>query len=168
MLASAAAVPLTLSVILASPVDVRANNIPSSATPHVGDVYGQQGERGLSLAVKAGGAAMNTTLVGLNLPSGYGYRDGFAVSSFLHSNPSLIPILRDAPRNIAGHFEDGPSLVLEVVSDPEGSESDRLFLFIQTRLPSDLAIERLHQLDDEWWLDAIPDDDKMTIDIERA
>jgi len=102
-----------------------------------------------------------------NLHASFEFRDKNTVISFLYSNPSLIPVLQDAPNNISEYFEDVSSLVLEVVSDPEGPDADRLFLFVQTQLPAELAIERLHQLDDEWWLDAMSDDDKMTIDIER-
>ncbi len=102
-----------------------------------------------------------------DLRSLYMFRDISRVSLFLRNNPFLINILVGAWFNIRERFTSNSPLVLEVVSDPEEPGCDQLFIFIQTRLPAELAIERLHQLDDEWWLDAMSDDDKMTIDIER-
>lgn len=154
-LASVAAVPLTLSVIFASPVDIRANTMPSSATPHVEEVW-QQDKTGLSLAMKGKDAAMNANVATSNLPSGFEYRNERAVLSFLRINPFLNSILRDAPTHIAECFGSDSSVALAVFSDPDEPTADQLFLHIRARMSVDEALDRLDRLYDEWWLDVLP------------
>jgi hypothetical protein len=49
------------------------------------------------------------------------------------------------------------ALVLEVVQEPDAMEaSPELFLYVQTRLPVAEARAKLAELDEGWWLDALP------------
>lgn len=67
--------------------------------------------------------------------------------------PDLKTVLLDGIGSIRRHFER-ERLILEVVSDPEIPNYERLLLKIQTQLEPDDALERLERLEDEWFLHA--------------
>ncbi len=156
VLASVAALPLAVGIIWASPGDVLANDVLSSATLHVTNVYGQQGKMGLSLTKKVDGTGMNGNVAIPNLPLGFEYRDEHAISRFLRENPFLVDVLRDAPAHIAASFGKDSSVALAVFSNPDEPTADQLFLHIRVRMSVDESIERLDHLYDEWWLDVLP------------
>ncbi len=99
----------------------------------------------------------------------YAFRDTPAVFSFVRNNPSVTPVLYRAPYHIGKYFDDSPALFLQVVTDPEESDADRLHIFIQSKQPVDEAIARLRKLGMAWWLHVDPGiRRRMTIDIESA
>ena len=97
----------------------------------------------------------------------YTFRDRETVVDFLATPPHLVPLLVEARPEIARYFGPETPVVLEVIPDREAEGYSDLFAFIQTALPTTEAAERLDQLDEEWWLEAL---DRarcnLTIDIE--
>jgi hypothetical protein len=79
------------------------------------------------------------------------------VQSMTDGNPHLVPLLLEAREQVDRVFGSSAPIVLEVVENPEAADSSpELFAFIQTPLPVPAAREKLEQLDEEWWLDALP------------
>ncbi len=89
------------------------------------------------------------------------------VSSFLQAHPFLFPLLVEAHGKIAEYFEPSTKPILEVIADPESEDSQELFVLILTHDTPEEALSRLDRLDQEWWLDVLPQArGKMTIDVE--
>lgn len=86
---------------------------------------------------------------------GYAVRGPLQVTSFLLRYPSLTGIVAEAQSRIAEHFPQA-DLILEVRSDPEVTR-EQLFIFIRTDLTPDDALDSLELLEDDWWLDALPE-----------
>jgi hypothetical protein len=95
------------------------------------------------------------------------------VLRFLNEHAFLVPILLEAYGQIEVHFP--PShLFLDVVTDPEVAadeagerDSEELVLSIATRLDVKEALDRLAQLDNDWWLAALPRaEGKLCINLE--
>jgi hypothetical protein len=86
---------------------------------------------------------------------GYAVRRPLQVSSFLLRHPPLTGIVTEAQSRIAEHFPQA-DLILEVRKDPEVTREE-LFIFIRTALVPDDALERLEALEDDWWLDVLPE-----------
>ena len=92
-----------------------------------------------------------------HLPERYVVSDPDEVADYLRQYPHLLPLLAEAAAVIPRYFPDDLRLVLEVFSDNETGETDReLFIVAQTSLEPEEALARLHQLDEEWWLDVSP------------
>ena len=84
-------------------------------------------------------------------------RGGRSVEGVTTELPQLVPLLHEAHGQVQRVFGAEAPLVLEVVANPEASDATPdLFLYVQTQLSVAAARERLAQLDDEWWLDALP------------
>ena len=79
------------------------------------------------------------------------------VQSMTDKNPQLVPLLLEARQHVDQIFGSEAPTVLAVVENPEAADSlPELFVYIQTPLPVPAAREKLAQLDEEWWLDALP------------
>ena len=79
------------------------------------------------------------------------------VRSMTDKNPQLVPLLLEARQHVERVFGSDAPTVLAVVENPETADSSpELFVYIQTPLPVSAARAKLAQLDDEWWLDALP------------
>jgi hypothetical protein len=85
----------------------------------------------------------------------YDFRDDL-VESFLEENPSLGHLLFEAHKVIPEYFGSEVEMALEVVADPEALADQQLFVLIQTELPRKDARMRLAELDQAWWLSALP------------
>jgi hypothetical protein len=97
----------------------------------------------------------------------YEFKDGPVVESFLEENPSLGGLLFDANKIISEHFGPEVEMALEVVADPEALGDKQLFVLIRTEFPRKDARARLAQLDQAWWLYALPAaEGKMEIALE--
>ncbi|MBC7250165.1 MAG: hypothetical protein H5T62_07760 [Anaerolineae bacterium] len=96
----------------------------------------------------------------------YVFKERKEVTSFLEECPFLIPLLLEAHYEIEQHFS--PSQVfLEVITDPEETNSTQLLASIATGLDPDEALDRLERFDEEWWLDALAGArGKLCIDVE--
>ena len=95
----------------------------------------------------------------------YVFRRSPEVKEFLTDNIYLISLVVDAYEKIGEYFPQA-TLILEVVSDPEDNTRE-LVIFIHTDLPPDDALNRLEQLDENWWLKASLDaGGKLCIHIE--
>jgi hypothetical protein len=95
------------------------------------------------------------------------------VLRFLNEHAFLVPLLLEAYGQIEAHFP--PSrLFLDVVTDPEVAgadagevDSEELILSIATQLDAKGALDKLTQLDNDWWLAALPRaDGKLCINLE--
>lgn len=73
------------------------------------------------------------------------------VASFLRESPFLVTLILEARSHIANQFSES-ELFLEAISDPEGLEADKLFLYISTEESPRDARPKLKTLDREWWL----------------
>ncbi len=79
------------------------------------------------------------------------------VQSMTDGNPQLVPLLLEAREHVERVFGSDALVVLAVVENPEAVDSlPELFVYVQTPLPVTAAREKLEQLDEEWWLDALP------------
>jgi hypothetical protein len=101
------------------------------------------------------------------LAKAYQFKDYAVVRAFLNSNAFLILLLREAHNKIKSHFGFDTEIGLEVFTDPESDDGQKLFALIFTALPVDEALERLERLDQEWWLDAITRaKERLNLDVE--
>jgi uncharacterized protein YuzE len=83
----------------------------------------------------------------------YRIEDYPEVLSYLIANPFLIGILLEAPGKVGGHFGPDTPLDLEIFTDPEDEDSQELFVLIHADLTPEQALQRLANLDREWWLE---------------
>lgn len=89
------------------------------------------------------------------------------VLQFLSSHLFLVPLLIEARDKIADIFGHESRVVLEVITDPEAPADRELFAFVRTALPADKALQKLGQLDQDWWLDRLDDaQGKLCIHVE--
>ncbi|MGE0133148.1 MAG: hypothetical protein AB7U82_34155 [Blastocatellales bacterium] len=88
------------------------------------------------------------------LSKGYQFKDYAAVSAFLNSHSDLLLLLREAHHKIKSVFGFDTEIALEVFTDPESDDGQKLFALIFTTLPVDEALACLERLDQDWWLDA--------------
>lgn len=77
------------------------------------------------------------------------------VVNFLTTYPFLTDLLLEAFGQVEKFFGLNPDVTLEVVQDLEATDERELVASIHTSLPPDEALDRLDQLDDHWWLDAM-------------
>ncbi len=97
----------------------------------------------------------------------YDFRRPREVSTFLQAHPFLLPLLVEAHEKIAEYFEPSTKPILEVITDPESEDGRELFVLVPTHDTPEEALSRLERLDQEWWLDVLPQAlGKMTIDVE--
>ena len=96
----------------------------------------------------------------------YEFKDDL-VESFLKENPSLGSLLFEAHKIIQEYFDPEVAMALEVVADPEALGDRQLFVLIRTELARQEARAHLAELDQGWWLDALPaTEGKMEIALE--
>jgi hypothetical protein len=96
----------------------------------------------------------------------YEFKDG-RVERFIEENPALGNLLLEAYKIIPAHFGPDVGMALEMVADPEALGDRQLFVLIRTELPRPHARMRLAELDEAWWLDALPAaEGKMEIALE--
>src|SRR5260221_57661 len=96
----------------------------------------------------------------------YIFRKPERVSEFLEIHPFLKPILQEARAKIADYFPDS-SVFLEIFVEPEEIASSRLVAYIKSGFSAEETLEKLHQLDNDWWLDAVDKtDEKLSINVE--
>ena len=81
----------------------------------------------------------------------YTFRHYNIVQEYLNSNQLLYSILIEAANKIECFFPKS-SLFLEVISNPEEESDTHLVIFIKTNVPPTEAVEKLDQLDEEWFL----------------
>lgn len=97
----------------------------------------------------------------------YDFRRPREVSTFLQAHPFLLPLLVEAHRKIAEYFDPSAKSILEVITDLESEGGRELFVLVPTHDTPEEALSRLERLDQEWWLDVLPQArGKMTIDVE--
>lgn len=85
----------------------------------------------------------------------YCFRPKEEVTEFLESHSYLVTLLLEAHPQIEKHFAGHPVVFLEVVADPDATDDRELFALIGTRLDTKEALEKLHQFDRSWWLNAL-------------
>ncbi len=97
----------------------------------------------------------------------YEFRDDAAVESYIEQHPSLSSVLTDAHDKIREYFGSDTHAVLDVIKDSEMDDHERLFVFVQTELSADDALDRLDELYEQWWLGALSAvRPKLSIDVE--
>lgn len=97
----------------------------------------------------------------------YEFRDDAHVESYIEQHPSLSSLLTDAHDKIRKYFGPDAHAVLDVIKDGEMDDRERLFVFIQTDLPVDEALDSLDELYEQWWLGALSGvRPKLSIDVE--
>ena len=92
----------------------------------------------------------------------FSFVDYSVVYNFLKRNKFIIPLLFESYGEILSVFGTDTDLLLEVKKD---DESEKLYIFIGT--DNSDAYDLLDELDESWWIDAIPrSNHKMNIDLE--
>jgi hypothetical protein len=92
---------------------------------------------------------------------------GDTAKGFLEENLSLSGLLFEAYEVIRKHFGPEVEMALEVVTDPEALGDKQLFVLIRTELPRKEARAHLAELDQAWWLNALPaTEGKMELALE--
>jgi hypothetical protein len=84
----------------------------------------------------------------------YNFRGKEAVLHYLEQNTNLIPVLNSAPEQIKNYFPEA-TLTLEISLDPEEPELDELVLWISSNEEVEKALDKLQELDENWWLEAV-------------
>jgi hypothetical protein len=84
----------------------------------------------------------------------YTFRRRAEIGYYLWEYPFLVSLLIEASSHISDYFP-GSQLFLEVVSDPETGGEGQLVVFVATSFLPQEALDRLDQLDEEWWLGAL-------------
>lgn len=100
-------------------------------------------------------AVIDTTDHGIadtDLSDRYVYRNREAVQAFLAIHPGVVAILREAEHEVDLRFGERTTVTLDVIDDPEINPEPMVFGFIRTSLTPRDALDRLHRLDDEWWI----------------
>jgi hypothetical protein len=82
----------------------------------------------------------------------YIFKPKESVVSFLLRHSYLLGLLDDAYLEIRKIFPNDP-LYLEYFRDPESAYFTRLFIIVTTDLKGKEALDKLHELDDQWWMD---------------
>jgi hypothetical protein len=91
------------------------------------------------------------------------------VDAYVDRFPSLIPILAQAPRQIATAFREDVGLILRTEVDPEEEPSSPyLVVDILLHQEADDALARLYDFEDRWWLDAMPRDGATIVFMPRC
>ncbi|MEB3179946.1 MAG: hypothetical protein VKL59_13045 [Nostocaceae cyanobacterium] len=80
----------------------------------------------------------------------YRLRSRSEVLEFINKYPFLLPVLLEAPEKIRQYFPDS-QLFLEVDTDAEIPDWVHLVLSILMNLEPDEAVDRLHELDKDWF-----------------
>jgi len=97
----------------------------------------------------------------------YDFRDYAAVRGYLRDHPSLCDVLEEAREKIARFFGPDVDLILDLVTGFEADDDKRLFVFVQTDLAVNEALDRLDALYEQWWIDALSRvSPKLSIDVE--
>jgi len=81
----------------------------------------------------------------------YTFRERTEVLAFLDKYPFLVPVLLAAPEKICHYFPDA-QLFLEVVPDAEVADWVLLALSILVNINPYDAVNRLKQMDMNWWV----------------
>lgn len=101
------------------------------------------------------------------LLDGYEIGNTQAVESFMDKHPSLHDLLVEARAEITTHFGPGTPVRLDVAVDPEGVDDPELVARVLTKLPVNLAMERLAAFDQAWWLANVSrSQQRLTIDLQ--
>jgi hypothetical protein len=96
----------------------------------------------------------------------YTLRKPDEVIKFIGDNAFLIPLLRNAPEQIRQYFPS-TRLVLELFVDYGNLSNRYLLILIQSRYSTAETNQRLDQLLDNWWLEAMYDSNsKLSINLE--
>ncbi|RMI27566.1 MAG: hypothetical protein D6681_00385, partial [Calditrichaeota bacterium] len=74
------------------------------------------------------------------------------VFRFLAQNTTLVGIIEEAISVLRGVFRADAPLFLERIQDEETGEEE-LFLLVQVDMEPEEALQKLHQFDEEWFLD---------------
>jgi hypothetical protein len=83
---------------------------------------------------------------------GYEMREG--VERFLSEHPGLRPFLYETGGKLREHFGPDTGLAVERFVDPEAPAAPvELFLRVKTALDAGEARARLHQFEEDFWLD---------------
>lgn len=82
-----------------------------------------------------------------------GKKEKKEVYRFIQEQPVLLPLLLEVPKRVKQYFGALTEVWLEVVSDPEYPNNNQLIAFITTELEPEKAVEKLNQMDEEWWLE---------------
>ncbi|MBW4657084.1 MAG: hypothetical protein KME15_00265 [Drouetiella hepatica Uher 2000/2452] len=85
----------------------------------------------------------------------YNFKRSSEIWQFLQENAFVIPLLLEAPTYVYRQFPDA-AMFLEVLVHPQGSASDddEMVIHVTTQLEADDALDRLWELDRDWWLKA--------------
>lgn len=96
----------------------------------------------------------------------YTLRKADEVLKYIGENPFLIPLLKSAPEHIRQYFPGAP-LILELFVDFDNLSYRYLTILIQSSYPVAETKQRLDNLLNNWWLEAMYDNEsKVSINIE--
>lgn len=73
------------------------------------------------------------------------------VTTYLIGSPYLSGIIESTYKELKGLFE--APIRLELYSDPEGERGPELALIVETFEEPDVALEKLNEFDDQFWID---------------
>jgi hypothetical protein len=100
------------------------------------------------------------------LKRAYSFYNESEIELHLCENPYLVSLLFKAYSRIMEFFL-GSRLILEVISNPEEDNDSQLVLYISTNLKPEIALKKLDEFDEQWWLNNLQcARGKLCIDIE--
>jgi len=97
----------------------------------------------------------------------YEFRDFHSITSILHQNRGLVPLLLEVYGQVCLRFGSESRLALELFTDPEADSDQGLVVIIRAHLTPEQAQKAMDDFDMEWWLDALPRaEHRLTIVVE--
>lgn len=85
----------------------------------------------------------------------YSFLDSTSVKEFLNKNPQIVPFLIDAYPFLVKYFSSSSYFELQVFTDMEVDNYEKLFCHIVTSLSVDEAFANLNDFDNEFFLDQL-------------
>jgi len=139
----------TAVMVLRSPAIRRERETPSEQLTKIMVVMGQRFSGYMQRVVSLPGVSNRW------IEQAYHLQDRDEVLCFLEAYPFLVPLLLEAYDNIQAYFPDS-SLSLAVVEEADDTSEPQLVLHIRTPDTPEEAFMALNELDEDWWLDALP------------
>ncbi len=84
----------------------------------------------------------------------YKANDWHCVESYLQADLSSADLLVEATRHLRRIFGEGAQVLLDITRDPTGVDHPFLYARVWTGEKRHEVSRKLHQFDEEWWLEA--------------
>jgi hypothetical protein len=81
----------------------------------------------------------------------YTFHENASTVDFLMKHPPVATKLLDARKYIEAIWGEGAVATLDISFDPDNSQYDKMYVYVQTPEPATEALSSLQKFDDVWW-----------------